>query len=141
MISNSVTRLVYHAAVLNRVFSIAILFSIPCFVSDLSHAGTISTDANQLLGGLTKYDLNDFENIYDTAGNLVTSGSGAQLIGDSLQGVFVVNAVTNQTGNVNYSPQNGGVQITGVFDELITGFDPAGNFILRRIPRPVRVVR
>ncbi len=88
----------------------------------------VTLTADGLLGGLTKYDLNDYENLYDSNGNLVTSRVAQA--GDTLQGVFVINSVSNQYGTANYSPQNGSVELTGVFDELVQSIDSNGNVVL-----------
>jgi hypothetical protein len=89
---------------------------------------SVATNANSLLGGVTTYNLRDYENVYDSTGALVTSGVIQP--GDTIQGVFVINQVINQYGPTGYSPTAGGVELTGAFDEYVSGYDGAGNYIL-----------
>src|SRR5271170_3778734 len=89
---------------------------------------SIATNANALLGGVTTYNLRDYENVYDSSGALVTSG--VVQTGDTIQGVFVINQVISQFGTASYAPAAGGVELTGAFDEFVSGYDAVGNYIL-----------
>jgi hypothetical protein len=91
-----------------------------------ARAGSIAVLPNELLGGLTKYDLRDYENVYDSNGNPVTNRPAAP--GDTIQGVFVINQVSNANSSANYVPPfPGAVEITGVFDSFVSGVDASGN--------------
>src|SRR5579862_434827 len=103
------------------------------FIATMSLAATdaeasIATNANALLGGVTTYNLRDYENVYNSTGALVTSGVIQP--GDTIQGVFVINQVISQFGSASYAPAAGGVELTGMFDEYVSGYDGAGNYIL-----------
>jgi hypothetical protein len=90
-------------------------------------AHAVLQSPNSLIGGLTVYDLRDYENLYDSNGAIVTNRVAQA--GDTLQGVFVITAVSNQPGTAFYAPQvAGNVELTGIFDEKVLGVDPAGNF-------------
>jgi len=106
--------------------SILVCFALQALVVSSLHA-SVATDANQLLGGLTTYDLRDYENIYDSTGALVTTRLAQQ--GDTIQGVFVITQVSNQNGTANYAPNAGGgaVELTGVFDEYISSTTVSGS--------------
>jgi hypothetical protein len=98
-------------------------------VSTLAQADTIATAPNQLLGGLTSYGLRDYENVYDSNGNTVTTRSPST--GDSIQGVFVINQVSNSLGTAHYVADSpGAVELTGVFDSYVSGADASGNLML-----------
>ena len=85
---------------------------------DFVHA-SIATVPNQLLGGLTVYNLRDYENLYDSAGNVVTNRVAQ--VGDTVQGVFVVTQVSNQFQTADYAPSiDGAIELTGVFDEYVS---------------------
>src|SRR6516162_305360 len=95
-----------------------------CFALQSLMAGSgyaaVATAPNQLLGGLTTYKLNDYENLYDSNGNVVTNRLAQA--GDTLQGVFVITSVQNAFGTAQYGPAAGipgSVELTGVFDELV----------------------
>ncbi len=106
------------------------------FTGGAARAGTLATTPNDLLGGLTAYDIRNYENVYDSNGNPVTSSASA---GDSIQGVFVVTHVSNAAGTANYAPQfSGAVELTGAFDAYISGINSAGNYIL--VPDSTAVV-
>jgi hypothetical protein len=102
-----------------------------CFALQTLTAASVyaaATTPNQLLGGLTTYKLNDYENLYDSNGNVVT-GRLAQA-GDSLQGVFVITSVQNALGTASYGPAAnvpGSVELTGVFDELVSSVTTVGS--------------
>lgn len=102
-----------------------------CFMIHVVAAGSaqaVAITANGLLGGRTIYAINEYENLYDSSGNVVTSRVGQA--GDSIQGVFVATQVSNQIGSAFYAPFiAGGVELTGVFDEFVAGTDAAGNSI------------
>ncbi len=106
--------------------SILACFVLQALVASGLHAA-IATDANELLGGLTTYSLHDYENIYDPNGDLVTNRLAQA--GDTIQGVFVINSVSNQYGTANYAPNAGGsaVELTGVFDEYISSTTVSGS--------------
>jgi hypothetical protein len=92
-------------------------------------AHAVLQSPNSLLGGLTSYGLNDFENLYDSSGAIVSTRFAQA--GDTLQGVFVITSVANAAGTAHYDPATAGnVQLTGIFDELVSGKDAAGNYIL-----------
>jgi hypothetical protein len=111
---------------------IGILFGASILVGDKLGAGTIAIDPNQLVAGATSYDLRDYENLYDSAGNVVTNRLAQP--GDSIQGVFVITQVSNSLDDPPYfySPASGGgaVEITGVFDQYVAGINSMGNYIL-----------
>lgn len=105
----------------------------------------LMTDPSQLLSGNTTMHFNDFENVYDSNGNLLNvtnpNAPGFQPIaaGDHIQGLFVVDSLSNASGNV-YSPDvnqlypsilpkpPNAIEATGVFDTYITT-DTAGELI------------
>lgn len=135
MISNSLKRAVVSSIRVNFALRTLVLFGASIFVGTVASAGILATNPNSLLVGATSYDLRDYENLYDSAGNVVTSRLAQA--GDTLQGVFVVTNVANSDPNSDpnkaiYSPDfpGGGVNITGVFDEYVAGIDSKGNYIL-----------
>ncbi len=93
-----------------------------------------ATTPNELLAGVTGLTSLDYENLYDPNGNIATSPA----IGDTIQGVVVVNQVSNTKGKYYYSPVAGTTELTGVFDAQISGIDSAGNLIL--VPDTTAVV-
>jgi len=129
MSSKIVMRLL--AAVQNKALLMAAAFGALCLAVAVADGGTIATTPNQLLYGLTGYDLRDYENVYDASGNPVTTRPGAP--GDTIQGVFVITQISNDdpASSYYYVPQvPGAVEITGVFDSYISGVDAAGNYLL-----------
>jgi hypothetical protein len=126
MISNPLKRVLVFS---KRTLTCVVLFGASILFAAVALAGTIATDPNSLLVGATSYDLRDYENLYDSAGNVVTNRMAQA--GDTLQGVFVIVNVTNSTGQPIYAPATGNpaVELTGVFDEYIAGIDSKGNYI------------
>jgi hypothetical protein len=122
-----------------RAFQVLLAFIGLCLLGAVANAGTIATDPNSVLSGYTALQFNDYENAYDSNGNIVpVTGPGARNLqpGDTLQGVFVVTDAQSQGGDY-YIPQLGNpyVEITGVFDEYVsafvtTGSEGAGYYVL-----------
>jgi hypothetical protein len=130
MMNNSLTRVPIWSSWVNRsAATVALLCALILFTAAAA-ADTIATDPNSLLVGPTSYDLRDYENLYDSAGNVVTNRMAQA--GDSIQGVFVITNVANVPGEPVYSPASGNsaVEITGVFDEYVAGVDSKGNYIV-----------
>jgi hypothetical protein len=127
MFSSTEARLLLAPAARERVFVIAALLLALLFVGPIAHAGTIAMAPNDLLGGLTGYKLNDYENLYDSSGNVVTNRIAQP--GDTIQGVFVITSVQNAKGTALYGPAAGipgTVELTGVFDEAVLSVSPSG---------------
>jgi hypothetical protein len=127
MISNTVVRVVFPTAGRVHASLTAALLIALCFVGASAQAGTIAMSPNDLLGGLTGYKLNDYENLYDSAGNVVTNRVAQP--GDTIQGVFVITSVQNAQGTALYGPAAtiaGSVELTGVFDEAVLSVSPGG---------------
>lgn len=101
-----------------RAFLTICAFSVLCLVGAGAHADTLATTPGQLVGGYTTFHYADYENVYDASGNLL--GAPATVVaGDTIQGVFVVDSVSSASGAV-YSPDQGGVELTGVFDAYVS---------------------
>jgi hypothetical protein len=107
--------------------SILVLFVLLAMSPQILHAA-VATSPNQLLGGLTTFKINDYENLYDSNGNVVTNRIAQA--GDTLQGVFVIAEVFNGGAipAFGYQPQTpGAVEMTGVFDELVQSVSVVGS--------------
>jgi hypothetical protein len=106
--------------------AVSVCIAILLVVTTFAHAGTIATTPNELLSGLTSYKLFDYENLYDSGGNVVTNRT-AQL-GDTVQGVFVITSVQNESGAYYGPPIDfaGSVELTGVFDLAVLSVSPSG---------------
>ncbi len=115
-----------------RAWATVALFGAAVLFCDAASAGTLATNPNSLLFGMTSYHLADYENLYDAEGNVVTNRPAQA--GDTLQGVYVIDSVANSDPSSGtkavYSPDTGGVELTGVFDEYVAGIDSAGNYIV-----------
>jgi len=92
-----------------------------------SAQASVVSDASGFLSGKTVLDFRDYENIYDPSGNIVTTGVATA--GDTIQGVFFVNFITNN-GKDNSGYNVNTLELTGVFDQLVGPNDAFGNQVL-----------
>ncbi len=106
-------------------------------LSGMAQAATLENSPFSNLfqpNGITQFKLTDFENVFDSSGNLVT---GAITAGDTFQGIY--NITTSQTPGGSNVLAPGNFSVTGIFDTVVSAVNStgtAGVFSFTLVPDP-----